>query len=114
MAFSVTEGTETVSTTEWSLTTDTAGPDADTTECYVQIFVDLDALAAGDQYELKIYEKIQSGGTQRLLNAVVFTGPQANPIYVHPALHLKHGWDVTLVKLAGTDRSISWSLRKTA
>ena len=114
MAFSVTEGTETVGTTEHSLTTDTAGPDADTTECYVQAFVDLNALAAGDQYELKIYEKIQSGGTQRLLNSVTFTGVQSNPIYVHPPLHLKYGWDVTLVKLAGTDRAISWSLRKTA
>jgi hypothetical protein len=114
MAFSVIDGTETIGTTEWSLTTDTAGPDADTTECWMQVFLDLSALAAGDQVEMKIYEKIAGGGTQRLIDTATFTGVQSVPIYVHPPLHLKYGWDVTLKKLSGTDRSISWSLRKTA
>ena len=114
MAFSVIEGTETVGTTEWSLTTDTAGPDAEATACYMQAFIDLNALAAGDVFEMKIYEKIQSGGTQRVVATATFANVQSDPIYVHPALHLVYGWDVTLKKLSGTDRSISWSLRKTA
>ena len=37
-------GTETISTTEHSLTTDTAGPDADTTAGVFQPFVDLASL----------------------------------------------------------------------
>ena len=31
---------------------------------------------------------------------------------VTPALVLMHGWDMTILKLAGTDRSIEWSIRQ--
>ena len=105
-------GTEAVSTTEWSLTTDTSGPDADTTDGIFQAFIDLNALAAGDVYELKVYEKARSIDTQRLAYYAQFANAQATPIYVTPSLILMHGWDFTLKKLAGTDRTITWSIRQ--
>ena len=107
-------GTETVSTTEWSLTTDTAGPDADATDGVYQAFVDLNALAAGDVYEFAVYEKVLSSSTQRKVFIETFTGVQSAPNYVTPSLILLHGWDMTLIKKAGTDRSIDWSIRKIA
>lgn len=107
-------GSETVSTTEWSLTTDTAGPDTDTIDGVYQCFLDLSALAAGDEFEFKVYEKVLSASTQRLVYSCVFKGAQAAPNWASPSLILLHGWDMTLDKIAGTDRNIDWSIRKVA
>ncbi len=106
--------TETVSTTEWSFTTDTAGPDSDVNVGVYQGFFDVSAMLAGDQFECKVYEKVNSGGTQRVIYRAVLTGVQSEPIFVTPALTLMHGWDFTWIKLAGTDRSIVGSIRRVA
>jgi hypothetical protein len=110
-AFSV---TETVSTTEWSMATDAAGPGAQTGDGVFQVFLDLNALAAGDVFELKIYEKVQSASTQRLIYSARFAGAQGAPGWASPSLILLHGWDVTLKKISGTDRSILGSIRSVA
>lgn len=105
-------GTETVSGTEWSMTTDTSGPDTDTTDGIYQAFIDLNALAAGDVFEFRVYEKVLSGSTQRAIYIARMAGVQGTPIWVSPTLVLIHGWDMTLKKISGTDRSIDWSIRK--
>src|SRR3990167_1874949 len=97
---------ETVSTTEWSLTTDSAGPDADTTDGVFQCFLDLSALLKADLYRFKVYEKVQSGATQRVVFSADFANAQSEPIWVSPSLILMHGWDMCLVKVSGTDRAI--------
>jgi len=107
-------GTETVSTTEWSLTTDTAGPDSETSDGVFQIYLDLNALAVGDVFEFRVYEKVIAASTQRLVYVATFNGVQAQPNWVSPSLILLHGWDATLDKLTGTDRAIDWSIRKVA
>jgi len=104
-------GTEAISTTEWSLTTDTAGPDADTTEGIFQVFLDLDDMVAGDQLQIRIYEKCRSGDTQRVVFESVVEGDQGSSLWVSPALYLKHGWDVTCAALAGTI-TVNWSIRQ--
>jgi hypothetical protein len=104
-------GSETVSTTEHSLTTDTAGPDVDTTDAVMQVWLDLSALVKSDVYELKIYEKVTSGGTQRVVYSVRFANAQTSPIWVSPTLIVMHGWDVTLDKISGADAAITWSIR---
>lgn len=107
-------GSETVSGTEWSLTTDSSGPDADTTDGIVQAFIDLSALAAGDQYTIAFYEKVTSGGTQRKVESWTVTGAQSTPGWVSPAVIVLYGWDFTIIKVAGTDRAITWSVRSVA
>ncbi len=107
-------GSETVGTTEHSMTTDTAGPDTQTTDGVFQAFIDLNALAAGDSFQFRVYEKTLSGSTQRVVYNAVITGSQAHPVWVSPSLVLMHGWDMTLKKLAGTDRAIDWSIRSVA
>ena len=109
-------GTETVTTTEWSLTTDTSYDTGDlkADTGVFQIVVDLNALAAGDVFELKVYEKCLSGSTARLVLSVQFANVQSAPLWFSPALILMHGWDATLKKIAGTDRAIDWSIRKSA
>ena len=110
-AFSV---TETVTTTEHSFTTDTAGPDVDTSDGIFQGFFDCSALVAADEFEFAVYEKAQSAGTQRKIWTQRVKGVQSTPIFVTPALVLMHGWDMTWKKIAGTDRSIEGSIRKIA
>jgi hypothetical protein len=107
-------GSETVSTTEWSLTTDTAGPDADTNAGVYQAFVDLNALVFGDVYELKVYEKCRTGDAQRTVYSARIANGQAAPIWASPALILGVGWDMTVKKISGVDRTINWRISKAA
>lgn len=107
-------GTETVGTTEWSLTTDTSGPDVETSDGVFQVWLDVNTIAAGDQFQVRVYEKVQASDTQRVCHEAVLVGAQSPPIYVIPSLILMNGWDITLKKLAGTDRAITWSIRKVA
>jgi hypothetical protein len=104
-------GTEAVSTTEWSLTTDTSGPDADTTDGVFQVFLDVSDMVAGDQLQIRVYEKVRSADTQRVVYEAILTGAQAQPIWVSPSLVLLHGWDITCDALAGTI-TVNWSIRQ--
>lgn len=106
-------GTEAVGATEHSCTTDTAGPDADTTDGVFQVFLDVSDMIAGDQLQIRIYEKVRSADTQRIVYQSILTGAQADPIWVSPSLVLLHGWDVTLDALAGTI-TVNWSIRQVA
>lgn len=104
-------GTEAVGATEHSCTTDTAGPDADTTVGTFQVFLDVSDMIGGDQLQIRVYEKVRSSSTQRIVYQSILTGAQSEPIWVSPALILMHGWDVTLDALAGTI-TVDWSIRQ--
>lgn len=113
MAFSEITGSEAISTTEHSLATDTSYDtgDAQTTEAILQVWLDLQDMVAGDQLQIRVYEKVRSGDTQRVSAEWILNHSQgATPNWVSPALHVKHGWDVTLDALAGTI-TVNWSLR---
>ncbi len=103
-------GTATIGTTEWSMTTNSAGPDETTAAGTYQAFIDLSNLAAGDVYRFRIYRKVLSSGTMRVVDEFIFNGAQPNPHPASVALILMHAWDMTLTKISGTDRSISWSI----
>ena len=105
------EDSATIGSTEYSLPNDGTTLTARTDQGCYQLYLDLADLALGDEYELKVYEKAVSGGTQRLAFKATFANAQVEPLYVAPSLMLKHGWDMTMKKLAGTDRSIAWSIR---
>jgi len=107
-------GTESVGTTEHSMTTDSAGPDVDTTTGIFQPFVDLANLAAGDVFTFRVYEKCRTGDTQREIYSVTFAQAQSSPLWAGPALTLGVGWDMTLQKASGTDRTINWRISQVA
>lgn len=106
------ENSATISATEYSLTNNSTTIAAKTDDGVFQCFLDLSTMVDGDQFDLKIYEKVQSAGTQRLIDHRVLTGVQAFPHTVLPSLLLMHGWDITLTKLSATDRIIAWSIRQ--
>ena len=106
-------GTEAISTTEHSLTTDTSGPDADTTDGIFQLFLDLSDMVAGDELQIRLYEKVRSGDTQRVVEEWSFFGAQSKPNWASPAMILLHGWDFTADAIAGTI-TVLWSIRQVA
>lgn len=108
------DNTATIGTSEYSILagTTTGVPTSQTTEAVIEVVLDLSALVAGDQFELNYYEKAVSGGTQRKVNTFTYTGAMFPPHIIIEPLHLKHGYDITLKKLAGTDRSIGMSARR--
>jgi hypothetical protein len=108
-------GTEAISTTEWSLATDTSydTADAQTTDGVFQVWLDLADMIAGDQLQIRIYEKVRSGDTQRIAFEAILTGAQSQPLWVSPSLVMLHGWDVTCDALAGTI-TVNWSIRQVA
>ena len=104
-------GTATISTTEYSLVTPGTTLANDTTTGVYQVFIDFSNMASGDEYDIKIKEKVISGGSQQLIYSGQLEGVQSSP-FVTPTLILMQGWDVTVSRVSGTDRSISWSIRK--
>jgi hypothetical protein len=106
-------GSNTISTTEFSLTLNTTSgaPASKTDKGTIQLVLDVNAMIAGDQYELKLYDAARSGDTQRLVSRWILTGAQAEVIFMTPALMLGEAWDYTLKRLAGSDRTIISSIR---
>jgi hypothetical protein len=103
-----------VSTTEYSLTDDSTTLQSRNSSGVYQLFMDLSNLSAGDQFTLTLYEKATSAGTQRKVEQWTFSGTQGQPIWASPSLILMYGWEFSLVCVAGSDRTISWSVRQVA
>lgn len=102
----------TISTTAYSLPNNSTTGASITTDGVYQVFLDLTNLTITETYRIQVLEKVTSGGSQREVFSSVITGTM--PAWVSPSLILMHGWDVQVKKLAGTDRSISWSIRQVA
>lgn len=113
MALSITSNSSTISTAEYSVpaNTSTGVPTSQTSVGVYQFGIDLGNMVAGDQFRLRLYEKYDTAGTQRLVEEWIFTGAQSKPLFFTPPILLGKGWDFTVLKLAGTDRSILWSIR---
>lgn len=110
--FVIVDNSASISTTEYSLPNNSTTLTPQTDDALLQVWIDFAAMTAGDEYEWKLYEKVNGGGaTQRVIARGLLVGAQSHPV-VTPSLIVVHGWDVTVKKLAGTDRTIGWSLRK--
>lgn len=99
-----------VGTTEYSITNNSTTIATQTGDGVIQAYVDFNAMTAAESYQIRIYEKTRSASTQRVVYEALVVGVQ-DEIFVTPALTVMHGWDVTLDKIAGTDRTIEASVR---
>lgn len=101
-----------IGTTEFFLAANsTTQGSGQSTDMMVQLFLDLNALANGDEFRVRAYDAISSSGTVRIIMEWTIAHAQSEPIWAAPTLILLHKWDFSLAKLAGTDRSIEWSIR---
>jgi len=101
--------------TEYSLSNSSTTLANQTDDGVYQLFLDLFNMASGDTYVVKVYEKVRSADTRRVVLSHTLVGAQTDPNWCFPALTLMHGFDFSLVCTAGTNtRAITWSIRKIA
>lgn len=103
----------TIGSTLYSLPNDSTTLTPVTVDGVYQVFLDLSAMTVTEEYEITVLETVRSGGSQFAVYQAVIRGTTAET-WVSPSLILLHGWDVQVRKLAGTDRSIGWSIRQVA
>jgi hypothetical protein len=105
----------TVGSSELSIVSGTTSLQTITDDGVYQLWVDGVAnMAKGDEFAIRIYEKVEgTGGTKRVVFESVLHDAQSE-IWVSPMLILINGWDMTLQKLAGSDRAFDASIRKVA
>jgi hypothetical protein len=102
----------TVGATELSVVSGTTTLQTITTPGARQLFVDpVTNMAKGDEFKIRIYEKVKSAGTKRVIFVATLSDIQSE-LFVTPTLMLLNGWDMTIQKIAGTDRAFDASIRK--
>ncbi len=99
-----------ISTTEYSLTNNSTTIATVTTDAIISIWIDAANMTASEQYEIALREQVTSSSTQRRFVLATLTGTQADP-FVSSPYQVGMGWDVTMTKIAGTDRTFSWTIR---
>lgn len=109
-SITLTQNSATIGTTEFFLASNSTTATYQTADVILQVYLDLGAMAAGDEYLIKIYEKVD-GTNPEVIYTATKVGAQAE-MWVSPAFILGVGWEVSVDKIAGTDRSIPWTLAK--
>ncbi len=88
--------------------TPSTGLSTSTQQGVVQVFLDFSNMIAGEQYEIKAWEKTTlTAGIQHLLETWVVDGLQSEPIFVTPALTLMNGWDFTVQRVGTSSTTTS-------
>jgi hypothetical protein len=104
----------TVGSSELSIVSGTTTLQTITDDGVYQLWIDANTMAKGDEFKIRIYEKVEAtGGTKRVVLVATLSDAQSE-IFVTPTLILMHGWDMTIQKIAGTDRAFDASIRKIA
>jgi hypothetical protein len=103
-----------ITATEYFLASNSTTATYRTTDGVYQCFLELDNLVDGDEFRIRIYEKVSSGGTARVLMEWVVAHAQIQPLWVTPSLILLHGWEFSLTRLSASSRTIAWSIRSVA
>ena len=105
-----TQTSQSISNVEYSLTANSTSIASLTTAAVVTLWLDAPNMQAGDEFEVAIREKVVTGGTQRRMILANLVGVQAEPFVTGP-YQVGIGWDLTLLRKAGSDRAFSWSIR---
>lgn len=109
MTIAITNDSALISTTEYFLFGDSTTASYQTTDAILQVFLDLNALAAGDEFLIKFYEKADGSNARPFYKSTVI-GAQSD-LWVSPSFLVGNGYEVSIDRIAGTDRTIPWSLR---
>lgn len=75
---------------------------------------DLSVLALGDGFWLRVYGKVLSGGTERLLHSAFYgLTPLASPMVMSVPIISPHHFKATLQQTDGSVRTVDWSIYET-
>ena len=114
MPFSKFEGSALVTTDEFSLPNQSLTLTPRLEEGAFQFVLDASEMQAGDEFRLRFYESVFAGRPQFLVEEYSISEAQQRPLIYFPSILLSGGWDVTLYKVSGGDRTFYWSLRYSA
>lgn len=104
----------TVGASELSVVSGTTTLQTITDDGVYQLWIDAGNMAKADEFLVRLYEKVEAtGGTKKVFAQWSLLGVQAE-VFVTPTFILMHGWDMTIQKIAGTDRAFDASIRKVA
>lgn len=102
----------TVGSTELSIVSGTTSLQTITDDGVYQLWVDAYAMAKGDEFRIRAYEKVEgASGTKKVFCQWTLLGAQTE-VFVTPSFVLINGWDFTIQKIAGTDRAFDASIRR--
>lgn len=104
----------TVGVTELSIVSGTTTLQTITDDGVYQLWVDASTMLKADEFKIRLYEKVEAtGGVKKVFHTATLLGLQAE-VFVTPTFILINGWDMTIQKIAGTDRAFDASIRKVA
>ena len=102
----------TVGASELSVVSGTTSLQTITDDGVYQLWIDAGNMAKADEFRIRMYETVEgTGGTKKVFAQWSLIGVQSQ-IFVTPTFILINGWDMTLTKIAGTDRAFDASIRK--
>ena len=104
----------TISTTEISLINATSTIATDTTDGAYSVILDMGASVAGDFWQIAMYEKAHDSDAAVKEIIANIGGIIPGGKWESPTFTRGNGWDFTIKKISGTDRSIGWSIWKWA
>src|SRR5882672_1013623 len=108
--FTPTTGSASAGASEISLISGTTSLQASTTAGDVEIWIDLSNMVVGDQYQVRLVEKV-NGGTAA--NAFIsFPKDVQVGLYRVGPLRVSEGWDPRLKLTSGSARTVNWSIRQ--
>jgi hypothetical protein len=113
MAITITSDSATISTTEYFLASDSTTATYQTADLGLEVWLDLSNLALNDDFRVRVYEKVNNG-TARTVYDTTFSDAQDPPIKRIEVGLVGEGWEVSIQRTGGSDRSIAWSLRQAA
>lgn len=97
--------TATVGSSAYYVMAGSTTPAYSTTPCVMQFFVDITAVAAGDEFKAKLHKKID--GTNVVVVYEANFVPMTNKGWSSPMFIVDaSGWDWSCEKVGGTDRSL--------
>ncbi len=76
-----------------------------------QLFLKSTAMAKGDEYKVRFYEKASTGATKSVFFTATLSDVQSEQ-FTHPPMILGIGWDMTAQRTGGSNRAFSWSVRQ--
>jgi hypothetical protein len=100
-----------VSTTELSLISGTSTLQNDTTAGVYELWIDTSNMVKGDEFVVRGYRTVRSGGTKRKFFQVVLSDAQSEA-FTFPAVILINGFDFTIQRTAGADRTFDTNIDK--
>jgi hypothetical protein len=102
-------------TTEFFIASESTSKTKQTSAGIYQLWLDLNALAKNDVFEIKCTEEARAADTvEQVAYRATLWGVKTSKVWVSPALALMNGWEFSIDRLAGADRAIPYSIRKLA